>query len=163
LKHFVLSVLTKKPYNLLWIVALLMFAISLVPGAAATDITWGDTYYVFSHGLICELFALLLFVFWLVYIIAQHWLLSKKLTTAHIISTLLPIIIFFTLAKLDWGLSGVPQRYYALSEFPKPNWAMLAPYLAITIAFLIGQLCFLVNLAGGVLKRIWIRKFKRAV
>ena len=155
MKHLILSILTKKPYNLLWIGALLMFAISLVVGNAAFDITSGDTYSVFSIRFIYELFALLLIIFWLIYLIAERWLRSKKLTTTHILATLLPIIIFFTLAKLDWGLSGVPRRYYALTEFnSKPNWTMLLPYLATMFVFFIGQLCFLVNLIGGVIKHV---------
>jgi heme/copper-type cytochrome/quinol oxidase subunit 1 len=141
-----------------------MFAISFVSSNAAFDVTRGDTYYVYSYSLIYGLFALLLLVFWLIYILLHRWLLSKKLASVHILSTLLPIIIFFTLVKLDWGLQGVPRRYYAISTFnAKPDWVMLIPYLAIIVVFFIGQLCFLVNLVGGTIKSIWGRRVKPTV
>ncbi len=161
LKHFIVSVLTQKPYNLLWIVALLMFALSLV-STSAFDITLHDSYYVLSVALIYQLFALLLVIFWLIYLFADGILLSKSLTRIHILATLIPTIIFFMLAKLDWGMSGVPRRYYALTAFnTRPEYKALIAYLAIIALFLIGQLCFLINLVAGPVKYFTVTRKTR--
>ena len=152
LKHFIAAILTQKPYNLLWIFALLMFALSLV-STSAFDVTLHDSYYVLGIAVIYRLFALLLIIFWLIYLFADGILLSKRLTRIHILATLLPTIIFFMLAKLDFGMSGVPRRYYALTAFnARPDFKALITYIAIIAVFLIGQLCFLINLIGGPVK-----------
>jgi len=155
LKSFVWSILTKKPYNLLWIAAISTFAKGLLAGNGAFDITRGDSYYVYSAALIYGLIALLLIAFWIIYLISDRLLLSAKLSWLHILATGLAIFMFFNLSKFALGLSGVPRRYYAISEFPKPDYRWLAPVLAMILAFAIGQLCFLVNLFGGILRYVW--------
>ena len=161
MKHFIVSILSQKPYNLLWIVALLMFALSLV-STGAFDITLHDSYYGLSIALIYRLFALLLVIFWLIYLFADEILLSKGLTRIHILATLLPTIIFFMLAKLDWGMPGVPRRYYALTTFNnRPDFIVLITYLAIMVVFFIGQLCFVINLIGGPIKYFTVTRKTR--
>jgi heme/copper-type cytochrome/quinol oxidase subunit 1 len=153
LTHPTVAILTKKPHNLLWIGALLTLAISLISGNAALDYTPGDTYYVISYSSIYLWFALLLIIFWVVYLLTERLLLSKMLTVIHILATLLPVVIFFALAKADLGMSGIPRRYYAITAFnASPDYQLLVPYLAIIAAFLIAQVCFLVNLVGGLVK-----------
>lgn len=153
LKHFVISILTQKPYNLLWIVALLMFALSLVQTKSAFDITLHDSYYVLGNALIYRLFALLLIVFWLIYLFASNMLLSTRLTTIHILATLLPALLFITLLKLSWGIPSYSRSYYAINAYKaRPDGKALVTYLTIVIIFLAGQLCFFLNLIGGPVK-----------
>jgi len=155
LKSAFWSILTKKPYNLLWIAAILTFATGLLAGNDAFDITRGDSYYVYSYTLIYGSIAILLIAFWIIYLIADRRLLSARLSWLHILATVLAIFMFFNLSKFALGLPGVPRRYYAISEFPKPDYRWLAPVLAMILAFAIGQLCFLVNLFGGILRYVW--------
>ena len=161
MKHFIISIFTQKPYNLLWIFALLMFALSLA-STSAFDITLHDSYYVLSIALIYRLFALLLIIFWLIYLFADGILLSKGLSRIHILATLITTIIFLMLAKLDWGMSGVPRRYYAITGFnTRSDYKVLISYLAIIATFLIGQLCFLINLIGGPVKYLMVTRKTR--
>lgn len=147
--------LKSKPYTLLGIVAVLMAIVSFAPiGNEALDMQLHDTYIVIANFSFYRLFAAILLFLWAVYIVANRFMFSLKLTRWHVILTLLSIIVFMMLNSHRWGLSGVPRRYYAINEFENSN-----PYLSVAwsyiiciLVFLIGQIVFGINLTIGIVQ-----------
>jgi len=146
--------LRSKPYTLLGIVGFFVAIISFIPikSDSALDINLHDTYFVITDFSLYRVYAVILLFLWSVYLVANRLIFSRKLTWLHVIATLLPILFFIIIKKHTWGMSGVPRRYYALSEFDRPYYDIGIYYVAIILSLIIGQLIFLANLIGGTTK-----------
>ena len=148
-----------KPYTLLGIVGFFVAIISFIPiiSDSALDINLHDTYFVITDFSLYRFYAVILLFLWSVYLIANRLIFSRKLTWLHIIATLLPIVFFIITKKHTWGMSGVPRRYYALSEFDRPYYDIGIYYVAIILSLVIGQLIFLTNLIVGTIKHFQLK------
>ena len=144
-----------RPYELFGLCALLAFLISFLPTNASIDYNSHDTYFVISMRYVYRLSAAIFLFEWLLYFCFGNILLSKKLTWAHVILTILPVVVLFTAILDSSSLSGIPRRYYSFTEFEniKP-WYRKGILCGILLgAIVLGQLIFLVNIVGGVVKR----------
>jgi len=145
-----------KPYELLGLCAILVFAISLLPTSNAVDFNSHDTYLVISMHHVYWLIAAIFLFIWLLYFCFSSVLLSKKLTWANVILTIFPVMILLVALFARTSLDGVPRRYYSFTEFQnmKPWYKKEVLYSGILATIVVGQLIFIVNLLGGIIKRI---------
>jgi len=147
--------LKSNPYTLLGIAGLIMAFISFFPiQDESLDINFHDTYFVIAYVWVYWFFAALLLFLWSVYAVADRLMFSRELSLVHVFTTLLPIIFFTTTNTHFWGISGVPRRYYAFTEFEDRSryYNFILVYIAIIIVLLTGQLIFVFNVVLGIIK-----------
>ncbi|HSQ44563.1 MAG TPA: hypothetical protein VLM16_06175 [Ginsengibacter sp.] len=102
--------------------------------------------------------ALILFVFWLLYLATKNFLFSKALSWTHIILTLFSCLIIFIFPFLfKWfnqGLAGFPRHYYDTDQKVYEGYVFWTRKLAILgLILTVGQLTYLLNLIVGLTKR----------
>jgi cytochrome c oxidase subunit 1 len=127
--------LWQRPYNLLLISAILFFITGLLSFNTSMDIHFHDTYIIFSSTYFLWILAIMLFLFWMLYMATKSFLYSKKLSWTHICFTILSSLFLFVLPifipNSYNGLAGMPRRYYDFSSresfymfgrFPKMSW-----------------------------------------
>ncbi|MEO6633320.1 MAG: hypothetical protein ABIN13_16400, partial [Mucilaginibacter sp.] len=150
--------LKNKPYTLLGIAGFLMGAISFLPiDTDAFDINLHDTYIVIASVSLYRVFAIVLLFCWSVYLVASRLKLSRLLIWVHVAITLVALTSIIMFQSHHWGLSGAPRRYYAFTEFEQMRnpFNTVAVYVVVSLAFIIGQLIFLVNLSIGLIKKLF--------
>lgn len=110
-----------------------------------------DTYIVFTNVSLYGVFATVLLFLWGLYIVANRFMLSRKLTWFHVIGTLAPILAFLVLNSRTWRESGVPRRYYSMTDFPYHSsfFNIGLIYVAIALIPLLAQLMLVINLIAG--------------
>lgn len=154
------SVLKQRPYNLLLLIAILLFIAGLFSFNTLIDIHLHDTYVVFPLSFLVWLPAIILFVFWFIYLVTKQFLFSKKLMWTHIILTIITSLSLLTLPYLTTysseGVPGMPRRYYDYGEFNRLKiWSNLTNLAVITfVILLLGQLTYFINLFVGLYKRV---------
>lgn len=146
--------LISTPYALLGITGLALGLLSFDPDKGqALDINLHDTYFVIVNAGLYSVFAVFLLFEWSIYIVVNRLMMSNKLIWVQVASCLLPIILFFIL-KLDKpGNPGPPRRYYAFTEFESRKPVFNFVYVAMLVIFTFGQLIFIINLIGGVIRK----------
>jgi hypothetical protein len=122
-------------HNLLGITGLILLILSFVFTKKSLDIHVYDTYYIIPLTYVLQVFAALLFFFFIVYRLTGYFLFSKWLSWVHISVTLLAIIVIAVIPFLPHSLNN-----------PKPSninwreWVKVAPLdsvnQTIVIAFL---------------------------
>jgi heme/copper-type cytochrome/quinol oxidase subunit 1 len=80
-------------YNLFLAAALLSGLCAFLVKDGTFDIQLSDTYYVIAHVHLFEIVSILLFSGWLLYRLTSRWLYSARLSFAHIVLTLLSLLI----------------------------------------------------------------------
>lgn len=157
LKDYFFFNLKSKPYALLGFTGFILAIISLAPvELEALDIPWHDIYFVIPNMSILGIVATVLLFLWSIYIAANRLMLSIKLTWVHVIATILTVIVLLIPIDPTWGMSGVPRRYYAMTDFPahKPFFNSGLIYTAMLLILLIAQLVFLINLIMGIFQSL---------
>ena len=148
--------LFRLPHSLL-LLPVVIFIIFFLSGQPY-DIQLHDTIFVvhlFNNSFAGHLpinFILLCFPFWLIYLVMQKVMLSKHLSWFHVTVTtiaaiyILWLVISITLLAPHFQLEKVYEKYY---YFP-----IRVLFAALPLLFLLAQLAFLVNLIGGLIKRM---------
>ena len=145
---------------MLLLTAFLLFAGGLFSSKAPIDIHLSDTYYVFPLAFLIWFPAIILFLFWLLYLATKRFLYSKRLMWIHIILSVVISLFILTLPYLStysYGeVAGSPRRYYDYGELN--NFKIFGNFTnMIVLAFLIlvlGQLIYFINLIVGIYKRV---------
>jgi heme/copper-type cytochrome/quinol oxidase subunit 1 len=150
--------LKQSPYHLLLLTGLVLVLISFFLDQSKTvDIHVHDTYYVIAQGHVFIFFAFIVLVLWFLYLLTKKFLYSKSLTWTHVIITLFPLL--FLLFLLNFGSDIINPRPRCYLDYS--NWNKFNAYNRdmrwisyITIALLLGQIIFIVNLIIGIVKRM---------
>jgi heme/copper-type cytochrome/quinol oxidase subunit 1 len=152
--------LKQRPYHLLLLTAILLFICGLFSFNTPIDIHLHDTYFVFPLSFIIWAPAIILFLFWLLYLVTNQFLFSNKLRWTHIILTVLISLLMLTLPYLATysygGVLGSPRRYYDYGELNKFKiLGNLTDIVVIVFAILLlGQLTYFANLFIGLFKHL---------
>ena len=149
----------QRPYHLLLGAAVLPALASFFISTQnqTIDFHLHDTYFVVAHTYALWLLSAVSLIFWILYLLAHKIMFSKALSRAHIIITLLTVVIIIAVLFLNKHSSpGEPRRYYDYGEwnvfYQKDNYIKA---MAITISILLcGQIVFIINLIAGLLKKL---------
>jgi len=127
------------------------------------DIHLHDTYFIFPLSFLIWIPAIILFLFWALYLLTKQFLFSKKLMWIHIILTVLSSLFMLMLPYLStYSYSGVggPRVYYDYGEFNKfKMFGNLTNMIIRVFAFLLLiQLIYFFNLFVGLYKGVGRQK-----
>jgi hypothetical protein len=140
-----------QPYKLLLLTGVLLIIFSFFVFRKTLDIHIHDTYLVIASNIVCWTLAVALFVFSFIYWLANETLLSTFLTWTHVIFTL--ILTVLVVAAPNW----LPLVEQSFSSDPfdaiGQKWKFYRNLQIIVLFLLAGQLAFLINLIGGLIKR----------
>ena len=148
-----------KPYNLFLPAATLFFILYIFNTTSHFYIHLRDTYYVISSKHFILLPAIIMLLFWLLYVLTSKILFSKVLSLLHIIITTVTLGLLFIASFLkmhaDTGLAGMPRYYY---DYGKWNGLLNVDWFSIMmvicfISLIISQLAFVINFSAGLFKK----------
>ncbi len=143
--------LFSKPYHALALAALLLILLSLVQDGHRLDMPLPDAAYMLSYTDTLRAMALLLLLFWILYMVTIRILFSSLLVWIHIAITLiLPAIIVF----LFFRFAAEPASATELEMQLKRNNPVQILVPALILALLLTQLSYIVNLILGLMRRM---------
>jgi heme/copper-type cytochrome/quinol oxidase subunit 1 len=143
--------LLSKPYHLFLWAGLLLVLFSFVLPEQTVDIHVHDTYYVVDQPQILWMLAVVVYIFFGFYLLVQKLLLSQKLTWIHTTLTLLCIAGFICFPLFARYKNYVD--FTSWTSFHRFEKSMVV-VKGILLVFLTAQLLLLVNVIGGVIKKI---------
>ncbi len=147
----------KKPYNSLALIGISFYVLSYFAFSnQVLDIHLHDTYFVIAYTHICWVLSIVALIIWLLYLITNKMLYSKKLVWIHVIITITTFILltFLLFSSNEAGLLK-PRHYYDLS-----NWESFTLFnkYAKTISLIMsvllcGQIIFIINFIAGLMAK----------
>jgi hypothetical protein len=149
--------LKQRPYHLLLLTWLALVIISFFQDKKKTiDIHFGDTYYVIAQSHVFIFFAFIVWTLWFLYLLTRKILYSKSLTWIHVSITVVTLLFLLCMLKFVGNIfTQTPGRYTG------NNWNTFELYnrsvkwiFYITIALVLAQVIFIVNLVKGIVKRM---------
>jgi hypothetical protein len=143
------------PYNLLGIMGLILLILSFFFIKKSANIHLSDTYYIIPLTHILQVFAALLFFFFIVYRLTGYFLFSNWLTWVHISVTLISVIVIVVNPFLSNSLNNSKpsnsnwKEWVNVVSYDRVNQMMVIASLGLIIV----QLTYIVNFAAGLIKR----------
>ena len=152
----------QKPYNLLLLTGLILVLTSFfLKQNNSVDIHLHDTYFVIGHTHVFWFLAITAIFVWTLYLLTNKILYSKALIWTHIIITILTLLLFaLSLSFGDSFMNSTPRRNYNYSNWNSfDNYTAFTKAIGISISILLfGQVIYVINLIGGLIKRLTNRK-----
>ncbi|WP_374949485.1 hypothetical protein [Mucilaginibacter sp.] len=91
--------LKNRPFVLFALLALVLLIASLFPSSKNVDLNLSDTYFVVAITGILRTLAWAMLLLFLIYFFANRLLLSTRITWAHILLTIMPLIVLLILFR----------------------------------------------------------------
>lgn len=157
--------ITKRPYHLLLLTAILLLIASFFVHNQTLDMHLHDTYFIISMSHLFWLIIILLLIFWILYLLTKHLLFSKVLIWVHVLllilsSISLVVILFYSNYQ---GVAGSLRQYYDFS-----NWEAMVQFdglargiMVIFLAIFLGVIIYVINLIIGLINRFCSRRNSR--
>lgn len=148
------SKVSKEPFNLFWITAMILFVLSFFAWGQSIDIHLHDTYFVISTIIIIWILSFSFLLIWALYKCTSKILWKKFLTWFHVLTTILISIFFLTINF--WYDKLVPnqeQTYVSFESVEAVDQKMATILLPLSILFIIGQMAFALNILVGLVKK----------
>lgn len=146
----------ERPYQLLFITALLVILLSAFTGKGSLDIWSGDGVWVIDGVFVLRVTGLFLLLSGLLYRVTRQFMFSNTLIWLHVIITLL-VVLCLTVVLFKNGVQH-PQRYSDLQYSDWPGMSLhsgirfVVP-LCITV-MIVAQVFFIINLLLGVIRKL---------
>jgi hypothetical protein len=115
-----------------------------------------DTLFVFPFVYVIWAVAIVLVLMWIVCDAARKILLSGFLTWVHVTATILFVLACFTSGLWYQGIDNPASRsaYYSFQTMMENNRRVAIIILPLLLMLLLGQLAFIINIVGGIIKYI---------
>ncbi len=143
--------LLSKPYHLFALAAVLLIMLSFIPANHPMDLPVQGASYVLSYTDTLRAIAMLLLLFWILYMITFRFLFSTVLIWLHIVITLL-LLTLIVFLFFRFSVENIPDEIKDLSFQAGLNPRMVVPVLIMLL--LITQLTYIINLFLGVVRRM---------
>lgn len=142
----------KLPYSLLLLASLSLAVIPLFFDGQSEGIHFHRLYVIIpSHYFMC-FFALILLLYWLIYMLTKNILLTMYLTWLHMLISI--GIIFFWVTLRVWAFKYPTTQVQVILTrlLLESNPREIKISLLWEVIFIVGQLAYVVNLIGGLIK-----------
>ena len=143
--------LLSRPYHMLALAAVLLIRLSFIPANHPMDLPVQGASYVLSFGDTLRAMAMLLLLFWILYMTTVRFLFSVVLIWVHTVITLL-LTVFIVLLFFRYSGQNAANEAMELSFQTGLNPQMIVPVLIMLL--LIMQLSYIINLFLGVVRRM---------
>ena len=143
--------LLSRPYHMLALAAFLLIMLSFIPANHPMDLPVQGASYVLSFGDTLRAMAMLLLLFWILYMTTVRFLFSVVLIWVHTVITLL-LTVFIVLLFFRYSGQNAANEAMELSFQTGLNPQMIVPVLIMLL--LIMQLSYIINLFLGVVRRM---------
>ena len=142
--------LTFKPYQLIFLVSFILFAVSFLLGKRTWDLHIQDTYFVIANFNMYLLFAVFLLVIGMIYVIAHTVLYSRTLGTVHIILTIAVLLLLLgTIYLHSQLLTGPIKGRIEIGKLQLQERVIVISILILSLA----QILFFINIFAGIIRR----------
>lgn len=157
--------LSRRPFNLLLLTAVLLFLISLgiLKKNEVVDIHLHDTYFVIAKGQVFRLLTAVGLVVWALYLFTNALMYSKLLSWIHVIITILTLLLLAGMLLFDDTLiNPEPRQYYDVSPWKdvNPSMGLRNTVGLIIILLLPAQLIFVFNIFSGLFIKVFVHRKK---
>jgi cytochrome c oxidase subunit I len=149
--------LNLRHYLLIYAVGLVLLSLLTNLKNKAIDIHLHDTYFVITFSYILYTLSLFLIFLWVLYHLLNYYFFSDTLSNIHITGTLVCVVAFIVLHFTT--VDNMRRSFIDFSQWnsfqqhdPIAKW-----YQYGTMAFIILQFLFLLNLVLGIIKKIFNR------
>lgn len=143
--------LLSKPYHMLALAAVLLIMLSFIPANRPMDLPVQGASYVLSYSDTLRAIAMLLLLFWILYMITVRFLFSVILIWVHIVITLL-LLVLIVFLFFRYAGQNASNEIMELSFQTGLNPQMIVPVLIMLL--LLTQLSYIINLILGVVRRM---------
>lgn len=144
-------ILLSKPYHLFAFAAVLLIMLSFIPANRPMDLPVQGASYILSYADTLRAIAMLLLLFWILYMITFRFLFSTVLIWLHIVITLL-LLALIVFLFFRFSAQNIPDEIKDLSFQAGLNPRMIVPVLIMFL--LITQLGYIINLFLGMVRRM---------
>jgi uncharacterized membrane protein YhaH (DUF805 family) len=147
--------IARQPYFLFLLSAVLLFVLSFAFWGQTFDVHLHDTYFIIATPHFIWGLALLFLFGWAIYQLMSRVLWTKYLTWFHVVVSVFLLVLLLT---LNWW----HDTLFPPIERGNSSWETIQEdqqrerwvYLPLVLLFLASQLAFIVNLFGGLIKKV---------
>jgi prepilin signal peptidase PulO-like enzyme (type II secretory pathway) len=142
----------KLPYSLLLLVSLLLAVIPLFFYGQSEGIHFHKQYVIIPSHYFIWFFAFILLLYWIMYMVTKDILLTMYLTWLHMVISIIIIVFLVTLRAWVFKYPTTQVEVILARLLLENNPREIKISLLWKVIFIAGQLAYVVNLTGGLIK-----------